>query len=191
MGARCARCRMHDVACVCAEIPSLRTRTRLVLLMHRDEERKPTNTGRLAALSLPNSEIVVRGAITGEPDFTLDPAYQPALLFPHEGAVPLPTYAGGDRPVCLIVPDGTWRQAAKMHKRVPALRGVPCVSIPDGAETRYRLRAERREGGLATIEAIARAYAILEGPRVADELLRVFETMVTRTLRVRGAISST
>jgi DTW domain-containing protein YfiP len=45
---RCNRCRMHSSLCVCALIPTLETRTRLVLVIHRAEDRKPTNTGRLA-----------------------------------------------------------------------------------------------------------------------------------------------
>ncbi|HSO40373.1 MAG TPA: DTW domain-containing protein, partial [Labilithrix sp.] len=58
---RCWRCRMHSSLCVCALIPKLATRTRLVLVMHRAEDRKPTNTGRLAAEAMPESRVVVRG----------------------------------------------------------------------------------------------------------------------------------
>jgi DTW domain-containing protein YfiP len=155
--------------------------------MHRDEARKPTNTGRLAALCLPNSEIVLRGDEAGASSWSLDAAYRPVVLFPSDDAVPLATLAAGDpRPVLLVVPDGTWRQAAKVRKRAPQLEGVPCASLPDGAATRYRLRAERRPGGLATAEAIARAYAVLEGDLVADALLTAFDAMVEATLRVRG-----
>ena len=56
--ARCRRCRMHEVLCLCALIPRIETRTRLVLVIHRYEERKPTNSGQLAALCLPNSEVL-------------------------------------------------------------------------------------------------------------------------------------
>ena len=58
---RCSRCRMHLSLCVCTLIPRLVTRTRLLLVIHRAEDRKPTNTGRLAAECLVNSEVVVRG----------------------------------------------------------------------------------------------------------------------------------
>jgi DTW domain-containing protein YfiP len=93
--------------------------------------------------------------------------------------------------VTLIVPDGNWRQASRVRQRVGGLRDVPCVSLPAGAPSRYRLRAEAHDTGLATIEAIARALGLLEGdngPRVRDTLALVFAAMVDRTLWSRGML---
>jgi DTW domain-containing protein YfiP len=189
---RCPRCRMLGGLCVCDLVPSPRieTRTRLVLVIHRYEDRKPTNTGRLAAACLANSEVIVRGHETHPtPPFAFDPGSQPFLLFPHDDALCLTKVAIPSRPVTLIVPDGNWRQASKVRNRVPGLRDVPCVSLPVGAHSRYRLRAEAHEAGLATIEAIARAICRLEGdegPRVQAALEFVFRAMVDRTLWSRG-----
>ena len=130
---RCERCRMHVSLCVCPMIPTLTTRTRLVLVIHRAEVRKPTNTGRLATLAMPNSELVIRGREDDpEGPITLGPDVRPLFLFPHEDAVPLATLAevpGDDRPVTLVVPDGNWRQASKVRNRVAGMRDVPCVSL--------------------------------------------------------------
>ena len=49
-------------------------------------------------------------------------------------------------------------------------------------------RAESRPGGLATLEAIARAFAILESPEVGAMLERVFDAVVERTLWSRGRL---
>ena len=187
---RCRRCRMHAVLCLCALVPRIETRTRLVLVIHRFEERKPTNSGQLAALCLPNSEVCVRGiAGAPAPRFTYDPATQPLLLYPDERAQPLTSFAGSARPVTLVVPDGTWRQAAKVRQRMPGLGDVPCVSLPpDDEPTSYRLRAEFHEGRLATLEAIARALGILEGPKVRAALETLFDVMVARTLWMRGVV---
>jgi DTW domain-containing protein YfiP len=166
-----------------------------VLVIHRYEDRKPTNTGRLAAECLVNSEIVLRG----HEDMPSAPiawgeAAQPLLLFPHEDAVPLSDYAASPRPVTLIVPDGTWRQASKVRKRVPGLDGVPCVTLPAGPPSLYRLRAEAHATGLATIEAIARAIGIVEGPEVGPAVQQsiesVFLAMVERTLWTRGDVET-
>ncbi len=180
--------------CVCDLVPRprLETRTRLVLIIHRYEDRKPTNTGRLAAACLANSEVIVRGH-EGDPTppFACDPDTQPLLLFPHENSLPLTELAVPSRPVTLIVPDGNWRQASKVRNRVRGLRDVPCVSLPVGAPSNYRLRAEAHEAGLATIEAIARAFGLLEGPegpRVKAALELVFGAMVDRTLWSRGMV---
>jgi DTW domain-containing protein YfiP len=189
---RCVRCRMLGRLCVCPLIPSppLETRTRLVLLIHRFEDRKPTNTGRLAAECLANSEVIVRGhRDEPTPAFSCDPGSRPLFLFPHEDAVPLAELAShstSERPVTLVVPDGNWRQASKVRNRVHGLRDLPCVWLPAGEPSTYRLRAEAHETGLSTIEAIARALGLLEGQRVQHELERVFRAMVERTLWARG-----
>ena len=189
---RCKRCRMLMPLCFCTEIPSLETRTRLILLIHRIESRKPTNTGKLAALCLANSEVVERGhqgIQTHDGVLSWPTNSQPLMVFPHEDAVPLADYANHEKPISLIVPDGTWRQAFKMRKRMPQLASVPCVSLPEGMETAYRLRVERRPGGLATMEAIARAFGILESDHIEQELLRIFRIMVERALWSRGSLT--
>jgi DTW domain-containing protein YfiP len=186
---RCVRCMMHMSLCVCSLFRPIETRTRLVLVIHRAEIRKPTNTGHLATASLVNSEIHVRGR-EGEPSQPIrcGEGTQPLLLFPHDGEAEVlrPT----DRPVTLIVPDGNWRQASKVRARVPGLRDVPCVTLPPGPPSIYRLRSEAHPHGLATVEAIARAMDILEGPHVREALEHVFRAMVERTLWVRGAIAT-
>jgi DTW domain-containing protein YfiP len=52
---------MHRTLCICALLPTLSTRTRVVLLLHQLELHKPTNTGVIAARCLTNSAIVYRG----------------------------------------------------------------------------------------------------------------------------------
>lgn len=189
---RCTRCRMHGSLCVCAMIPVLATRTRLVLVIHRSEDRKTTNTGRLATLALTNSEVVVRGhEETPSEAFAFSEGARPVLLFPHEDAMPLTSLppATDGTPVTLVVPDGNWRQASKVRNRVPGLRDVPCVTLPKGEPSIYRLRAEAHETGLATIEAIARAFGVLEGEHVQRALEHVFRAMVERTLWARGELA--
>ncbi len=188
---RCPRCRVHQSLCICALIPRLATRTRLLLFIHRAEVRKPTNTGRLAADCLANSEIVIRGH-EGQPStpFVAAAGTQPLFLFPRAGAIPIAEFAGSKQPVTLIVPDGTWRQAAKVRNRVPGMAEVPCVSLPEGPPSLYRLRTETHDGGLATIEAVARAMGILEGPEIQLAIERVFLAMVERTLWSRGDVDT-
>jgi len=191
---------MHQSLCVCSLIPSppLETPTRLLLVIHRSELRKPTNTGRLAADCLANSEIVMRGhreEFTAPLPIAADAT--PILLYPAENAVPLDEVAPSlaNARVTLIVPDGNWRQAFKVRNRVPGLRDVTCVTLP-ASKTKpsiYRLRAEFHEHGLATIEAIARALRILEGARGAEieaALELPFRAMVERTLWARGDLES-
>ena len=189
---RCVTCRMHTTLCICALVPRLATRTRLALVVHQGEIHKPTNTGQLAARCLERSTVTITGGRDQHPE--LPPVArdeQAVLLYPDDDAVPIAHYAEAGRPIVLVVPDGTWRQASKMRRRMPELAALPCVSLPEAAATEYRLRAEHRAGGLATFEAIARALCVLEGaagPAIEAAMLAVFRVMVDRTLWFRGAL---
>lgn len=190
---RCPACAMHETLCICALVPRLTTRSRLELIVHYREERKPTNTGQLAARCLERSSISIVGDRVrplARAPATADEL--PLLLFPAEDAVSITQFADADRPIVLVVPDGNWRQASKFRKRIPGLAEMPCVVLPELGPTDYRLRAEPHAGGLATFEAIARALGILEGaagPALEREMLAVFRVMVERTLWLRGALT--
>lgn len=180
--------------CICALVPRVENLTRLVLVIHHREIRKPTNTGALAARCLTSSEIHVTGAIGKPTDYaTVAPEGATNLfLFPSETAEMLsPEFVSRLRgPVRLIVPDGNWGQAGRVRRRLT--RGAPItdVILPPGPPSEYRLRREAvgRPEGLATLEAIARAYAVLEGPKVSEPLLEIFRTMVERTLWTKGKL---
>jgi DTW domain-containing protein YfiP len=67
------------------------------------------------------------------------------------------------------------------------------VALPPGAPSAYRLRFDAHAHGLATIEAIARAFAVLEAERgeaVRGALEWVFRAMVERTLWARGSVET-
>lgn len=187
---RCDVCRMHVDLCLCAQLPQLELATRVVLIMHHREVSKTTATGPLALRALKGSSLCVHG----EPGSLLDlsgehvPDRRVLLLFPREDAQPLTAelLARDPRPVTLLVPDGNWRQASRASRRIPGLAQAECVVLAAGAPTRYRLRHEPKEGGLATFEAIARALGVLESAAVQQELEVLFERMVQATLSTRA-----
>jgi DTW domain-containing protein len=157
--------------------------------MHHREAKLTTNTAHLASLLLPRCEIHIRGEAgqTLNASEILNPNERPLLLYPSEHAKPLTAALVSelDKPVCLIVPDGSWRQASKVAKRESFLADVPHVTLNADAPTRYLLRREPKADGLATFEAIARAVGVIEGPRLRLEMEKVFALMVDRTLRSR------
>jgi DTW domain-containing protein len=187
---------MHRSLCICAQLPRLATRTRVLLVLHQLEVVKPTNTGIVAARCLTNSAVVYRGRTPpGAPATALSeelgPEVEPVMLFPHAQAKPLEAWRGTDRPVALVVPDGTWAQAARTRKRFPELAALPCAALPEAAaEDVDRLRAPPHPGQLATLEAIAVAMGILEGAPVAEALMRVYRVMTERTLWTNGRLAT-
>jgi DTW domain-containing protein YfiP len=191
---------MHRTLCICALIQPIATRTRVVLLLHQLEQEKPTNTGRLAARCLTNAQVIEAGGAPGTDadarpvaDATSPwdaPDAEALLLFPHPEARPLEDWRDSARPIVLVVPDGTWRQAKKARRRIAGLDRLPCVTLPAAAPSSYRLRHAARPDRLATIEAIARALGILEGPDVQAQLDYIFRVMVDRTLWTNGRIAT-
>jgi DTW domain-containing protein YfiP len=176
--------------CLCAMLPRLELETRVLLVVHTLELYKTTNTGVLATRCLTNSDVLVTGA-RDRPvaERLLADDERAYVLYPDAEARPLDELSR-ESPITLIVPDGNWRQARKQCVRVSALRDLPRVRLPDGIETRYRLRTSTTNSRLATMEAIAHALTVLEGKDVGDALLAVFDEMVARTLRARGDTSS-
>jgi len=183
---------LHSSLCACDLIPRFETRTKVLLFMHHFEDRKSTNTGRLASRCLLNSEIVLRGRESEPtPIFSKQPGTRPLLLFPHPDAHPLEDFSSSPEPLTLVVPDGTWRQASKVRHRVPGLSELPCVALPPGGPSRYRLRFGPNDQSVSTLEAIARALGVLEGAHVQRALEELLEIVVERILWSRGTLATT
>ena len=192
---RCPRCRLHTDLCACDVLVPMRVATELVVVAHRYEVRKPTSTGRLAVLCLQGARLHLRG-LQGRTDeaVTWGPERTPLYLFPCPGAIPLDawqaTHPGTALPVTLIVPDGTWRQAKRVRRRVTGMAEVTAVTLPDARTSGLRLRQPNTPDRLATLEAIALAFGILEGPAAEAHLLRAFRTVVERALWSNGRLAS-
>jgi len=179
---RCERCRMLAQGCVCAIMPRLHTRTHLLVILHDDEAKKPTNTGRLAALCSDNSQVLVRGRPNEPLELDFLAGQNALVLCPDETATVIERSA---TPVTLVVPDGSWRQASKMPRREPRLRDLPRVKLPPLSSLLPELRRESKDNGLATFVAIAHALGILEDPAIERTLLAFYDVVTERILRAR------
>ena len=182
--ARCERCLRPAGHCLCALIPRLDNRTRVLLLQHPSETGHALNTARLAALGLANAELRV-GEDFSDLDLSAEDAW---LLFPGENAIPLAELAARPvtRPRLLVVPDGTWRKARKLLHLNPRLPALPRVVLPAGLTSRYRLRKAPAEGALSTIEAVVEALNALEGAGRFDALCRPFDALIEGQIKAMG-----
>lgn len=180
---QCPRCQRPLSYCLCASIPSLVSRTQVLILQHPSETGHALNTARLAALGLINAKLQV-GEIFD--DLPVKDGVESYLLFPDEHAVPLAELARRPAPLRLIVPDGTWRKARKLLHVNPRLARLPRVALPEGLTSRYRLRKAPMTGALSTLEAIVAALNALEGAGRFDALLRPFEVMISAQIEAMG-----
>ncbi len=187
---RCHACRMHTALCICSLVPKLELSTQVIVMMHHREWSKPTASARLLALASPRCQIRLRGKKDQPFDDTGIVCHdrRTLVLYPSDDARVLTPglLAEDERPITLVVPDGSWRQAAKAAQREPCLQGLQRVVLPDMGPTEYQLRNEPKLGGLGTFEAMARALRVIEGEMTYQALHKLFLTMVERTLATRG-----
>ncbi|CAM3784407.1 DTW domain-containing protein YfiP [Ectopseudomonas alcaliphila] len=158
----------------------------MLILQHPSEVGHALNTARLAALGLRHAELRVGEVFDDLPQLFAQPDYRACLLFPGDDAAALTGYAPKEKPLLLVVPDGTWRKARKLLHLNPLLAALPRVSLNAAAPSRYRLRKAPEEGALSTIEAIAAALDVLEAPRRFDALLRPFDALIEGQIAAMG-----
>lgn len=187
--APCQGCYLHIDRCICDQMPQLNLKTKLALVVHAKELKRTTNTGRLAVKILSNSEMFIRGEGREALDLShlLTPEYRTLLFFPSDEAVELTKELvdSSPLPIQLIVPDGNWRQASKVHYRHHELKDVQRVMISTPNLNPDHMRAETTEFGMATLEAIAAAFGIIEGDEIKDELMKFYQLKLEGTLKGR------
>src|SRR4029077_19079206 len=179
-------CAASRLLCLCDVIPKIELSTRICLVVHHRELTRSSNTGLLARRALVNSELRIRGE-TKEPLDLKDlliPEYRTFLFYPSSDAAELTKGLVWEQstPIQLIVPDGTWRQARKLHSRHPELKNVPRLKISTPAASIFQLRAQSRPERMATLQAIASALRIIEGDLAAAQLMKLYHRKIERTL---------
>lgn len=202
--ARCNRCQLKP--CLCAIRPSIQLTCDLLLLMHRNEILKPTNTGRLIADCFPANTWAASWSRTQPSPRLLslleDPAYYPLLLFPGEfnplfSSPPASTYGeDGQGRYCtnnkprkplIIIIDGTWKQARRMYLQSPWLHCHPRLELSEFNSGNYGLRqAPGGQHQLATAEAASLALKMLQEDAGSKTLIDYFGIFQQHYLAMRS-----
>ncbi len=187
---RCPQCGLPRDECICALAPRPAIRTEFIIVCHAKEVQRASNTARLAQLAMPGTKILLRGLkdrmIPGS-EFAR-PGAAVYVLFPADDAVELNEafVCSLEKPLVIVVPDGSWRQAKSAVRREAGICQLPRLKLPAGPASRYLLRTQPSLDKVSTYEAIARAVGILEGEDKQRILEEYFDEKVRRTLRARG-----
>jgi DTW domain-containing protein YfiP len=182
---RCPRCWIVGKHCVCAHVPRLETRAEVLVVRHRQEAWKSSNTVRIAGLALPRLTLVEFGVDLAATAAALAPFVDGDgvfLVYPSDTAADWPAAS----PRRLVFLDGTWRQTRRMLKKLPALAALPRLALPEKATDVIRLRRPTFAGGRATLEAMADAFAMLRHDETAAALDALHARYVEHVLRARG-----
>jgi DTW domain-containing protein YfiP len=162
---------------------------RFVIVRHRYEKHRQSNTGAVAHRVLENSELVGFGDRGESVDLEslCDNNRDNFVLFPIEGASPLERAMLPDpEQTSIIVLDSSWRQARRMSRRIAGLRTLPFLSLPPAEVPDWQLRRASGPATQTTIEAIATAVEILGHSAAAGEL-RAAHELFAKSIRERWA----
>jgi Uncharacterized conserved protein len=164
--------------------------------MHPKEAYKQkTGTGRLAALSLVGSEILIgidfthnerlNDLISGKGEFA---RYYPVILYPAKDAwyIDTPGFREtvGERQLLVIVVDATWFFARKMMLLSSNLQALPKLSFSQDYRSQFTFKKQPAPECLSTIESSYYLIRELQSAGIAnpaadaEPLMTVFRNMV-------------
>ncbi len=173
----CANCNYPIKTCLCRFITPVKHKTQILVLQHPSEVNNKKNTVRVLSLLTDNIQVFVG---ENEDDFIEvksllnQPNTNYYLLYPSENAKTWEEYSSANLNVndeivkknVLIVLDGTWRKAKKIHLCNNWLKNIPNLTLNKERKTDYGIRKSSVEQGLSSIEAIAFALEDMENMSV-------------------------
>lgn len=194
---RCGRCQLGIHACICPWRSQMAIDIDVVLLMHRDEVFKPTNSGRLIADLFPHNTYVFEWSRT-QPAGTLlallsDSTRYPVVVFPPEEQslrrvyTQKPNLKKGQR-LTLVLLDGTWKQARKMFKTSQWLQALPLMTLAEARPAQYSIRQAAIAGQLSTAEAAAALLESCDEPLAAQLLSDYFSVFNQHYVATRTSV---
>jgi len=181
----CSECERPESVCLCEYIPNprIKSRIKIILLQHPNEEKRQIRTGRLLQLALhPSSCQVIRSRKFPGQDEYLEEILKSAstvLLYPGNNSRELRENSVGDTNIeTVLILDGTWDQAKKMYQRNPSLQQIKKIKLNLSTISEYSVRTQPNESCLSTLESAAHTIAILEERReILQDLLRPLQQL--------------
>lgn len=186
---RCDACGLHPALCICEERPAVSLPFSFLVVQHRREKHKPTNSVRPLRHILPDTQLIhyaVRGE-TFDPAPLVAPSKKYCLLFPESEDTPSPQKVTAlDPGDTLVVLDGTWSQCSRMRKKIPALLNMPTLDLKVTRASGWGIRHTLDPNRLSTFEAVTAAIAQSGHQEPAERMLRYFLELAKRMQLMRG-----
>ncbi len=183
---RCSQCGFRTVWCICNSIKKTDNKTEVMLITHANDQRKPSNTGKIIASSLANCRLIRYGNKDEILDFEEIMQRNIAILYPNEtsGTLSPELYEELGRPVITVL-DGTWSQAARLASKF-SKKNARFIKLPPGGHGRYFLRNSGSPDRLCSAEALIRTLKLLgEETAGLENALKLF---IEKNLQIRGRL---
>ena len=153
---------------------------KFTLLTHFKEFEKRSNTGRLVVDVLGSAAEQVRWDRIHPPARLVEEIGAGGVALVYPGAA---DEAAGDlsgiRQVIII--DGTWHEARKIHQRSPYLQSVRRICLKTAEKSVYNLRKNQKESGLCTAECVIEILRRIGRVEDAERLTSLFLAFITRS----------
>ncbi len=188
---------MGAFACMCAWRPpagAVQASVEFVLLIHRKELFKPTNTGRLIVDAFPDTPVFLWSRLQAPQELTgilQDPARNCFVVFPADGTENcardvVREIPRSEKKTTLILLDGTWKQCSRMIGLSRWLDEVPCLSLPESLVRSYAVRDSGRNHRFSTAEAAISCLLLTGEEKSALTLQKYFGVFNQHYLATRG-----
>jgi DTW domain-containing protein YfiP len=153
---------------------------KFTLLTHFKEFGKQSNTGRLVVDVLGGAAEQVRWDRLVPPVRLVEEieAGGVALIYPGTADDTDDKLAGIKQ---VIIIDGTWHEARKIHQRSPYLQKVRRISLKTAEKSVYNLRKNQKESGLCTAECVIEILHSIGRIEDAERLKLQFLAFITRS----------
>lgn len=202
----CPVCRRAKKHCLCRYIKQFDNPFHFVILMSVAEAKyQRTGSGRLAHLTLKNSEIITGNDFTEDRrvnEIINDEKTDKLILYPGKNAVTfarlkaartecIKTDSSADKgisyqekPLYIFVIDGTWRGARSMMFHSQNLKKLQCISFEHSYLSNFRIKRQPEKHCVSTIESIyyllkeAEENGIIPQCGEKEALLDIFNRMV-------------
>ena len=194
----CQYCQRPEMVCICGFIKPINNNIEIGILQHPSEVKQIKGTAIIAQLALCKVSYWVGESLDDLPGLVnwLDQEEKVYLLYPdienqteayHSYSVKeLTQSAMSIRGIKILVLDGTWRKTYKMMQLNSALRQLDRIELNPVKESQYKIRKQKDQQSLATIEAIYELLAQLENnPTKFQPLLDAFESIQEQQLAFR------
>lgn len=196
---RCEQCCLSEFYCICNDIKTVHAACDFIVILHRNEVFKPTNSGKLIGNTFPENTYFFSWD-RNEPAQTLldlvgDSNRQCVIVFPLDQKTDrvewqevAKTTLTLQKKLTMILLDGTWRQARRMFNASKWLHHLPVLSLTPQQQAKYLTRKVIHKHYLSTAESTALALEVLEFKQESEQLLTSFDLFNLRYARMKKMV---
>lgn len=169
----CSQCHRPEKVCICDFITSIDNNIEIGIFQHPTEVGQIKGTAIIADLALKKSKRWVGETLDDAPELQqwLKSSDKVFLLYPPTEDQQAEVNSVNDlqnmyqqqMSFKILVLDGTWRKTYKMMQLNPELMALPRVVLNPQTPSAYKVRKQKNEQSLSTVEAIVELLSKIEG----------------------------